>query len=275
LGDHDSAIYHFNQALQYDPHRVGALINLGAVYNQMGRPEQALQVLRQAIKIDSRRAEIYYNLGLAHRRLGQAELANQAYREAIHLNPKLVDAHYNLGNLLQELGRLSQALVCYKEALRIDPGFHPAKIGRHQVEQLLQNEPTATTGSSAKMIAPQVNAAVDMHQPLDPRFDAPLLQALHRTTVTSEGTCRDLIRILAEELEPAIKGLSSALLYSNSSATELSEHLERFEKAINRTRLLQKNWQTTMQRINELNEKLMQPLAAAAAGKARANATSV
>lgn len=259
LGDHHGAVYHFNQTLQYDPQRVGALINLGAVYNQVGKPDSALQVLRQAIKIDGKRAEIFYNMGLAHRSLGQPELANQAYREAIHLNPKLVDAHYNLGNLMQELGRLPQALVCYREAMKIDPGFHPAKIGIHQVEQALQGEPTVADGSSTKMQAPRVETTADMNQPLDPRFDAPALQALHRTTVVSENTCRDLARILTDEMEPAIKELSSALLYSNSSATDLGERLERFEKALNRTRLLQKTWQQSMQKIREMNDKLMQP----------------
>lgn len=269
LGDHQGAVYHFQQTINRDPHKVGALINLGAVYNQIGKPDDALQTLRQAVKLDSKRAEIFYNMGLAYRQKGQAELANQAYREAIHLNPKLVDAHYNLGNLLQELGRLQQALVCYKDALSLDPEFQPALVGVHQVEQALHGEPGAA-GSSSKMSAP-VASTVDMEQPLDPRFDTTALQALHRTTIVSENACRDLGRVLAEELEPAIKELSSALLYNSSSVTDLTERLERFEKAMSRAKLLEKTWRQALQKIHELNNKLMKPLQMQAAAGARAD----
>ena len=121
-------------------------------------------------------------------------------------------------------------------------------------------EPTV---SGSRIPRPAVQGTVDMDQPLDPRFDGPALQALHRTTVVSENACRDLGRILAEELEVAIKDLSSALLYSNTSVTDLSERLERFEKAMQRAQLAQKTWKQTLDKIHELNDKLMQPLQAA------------
>ncbi|MFT3881875.1 MAG: tetratricopeptide repeat protein [Gemmatales bacterium] len=52
LSDLNGAVYHFQEVLRQDPTRLGAAINLGAVYNQMGRPDDALNVLRQSIKQD-------------------------------------------------------------------------------------------------------------------------------------------------------------------------------------------------------------------------------
>ena len=258
LSDLNGAAYHFNHTITLDPNRFGALINLGAVYNQMGKPDEALAILRQAIKLDPKRAESYYNMGLAYRAKGQSELAIQAYREAIHLNPQMKDTHFNLANLLQDLGRLPQALVHYKEAVKLDPHFQAAQLGVQQVEALLNPEhPVQVVKQGSQNKTP---SAVDMNQPIDPRFEGPALQALHRTTIVSENCCREFAQVMQEELEPAIKELSSSLLYSNTSAAELEERIERFEKAMNRTRALQKTWQQAMHKVTELNDQLMQPL---------------
>ncbi len=258
LHDLNGAAYHFNHTITLDPNRYGALINLGAVYNQMGKPDEALAILRQAIKLDPKRAEIYYNMGLAYRSKGQAELAIQAYRESIHLNPQMKDTHFNLANLLQDLGRLPQALVHYKEALKLDPQFQAAQVGVQQVEALLHPEhPVQVVKQGAQAKA---NPAVDMTQPIDPRFEGPALQALHRTTIVSENCCREFSQVMQEELEPAIKELSSTLLYSNATASDLEDRINRFEKAMNRTKALQRAWQQAMQKVAELNEQLMQPL---------------
>ncbi|HMP01263.1 MAG TPA: tetratricopeptide repeat protein [Gemmatales bacterium] len=264
LGDLNGAVYHFSETIRLDSSKVGAYINLGAVYNQMGKADDALQVLRQAVKLDSKRAEAYYNLGLAYRHKGQPELAIQAYREAIHRNPRMVDTHYNLANLLQDLGRLPQALVHYREAVKLDSNFEAARVGVEQIELLVQSEQQANAEKSSVIKrAPVTESKLDMTHPLDPRFDGPALQALHRTTIVSENTCRDLARILEDELESAIKELSSALLY-NATATELADKLEKFERAMNRTRAVQKAWQQNMQKLRELNEKLLlKPLSAA------------
>jgi tetratricopeptide (TPR) repeat protein len=270
LGDLNGAVYHFSETIRLDNTKVGALINLGAVYNQMNKPDDALQVLRQAVKLDSKRAEAYYNLGLAYRLKGQAELAIQAYREAIHCNPRMVDAHYNLANMLQDLGRLPQALVHYKEAFKLDPNFEAARIGIEQVEAQIQAEQAGSEKSTIIKKAPDVDPKVDMTQPLDPRFDGPALQALHRTTIVSENTCRDLARVLEEEMEVAIKEISSALLY-NASSGELAEKLDNFERAMARAKALQKAWQQNMQKLRELNEKLLlKPISAATLAAAKA-----
>jgi tetratricopeptide (TPR) repeat protein len=255
LQDFNGAIYHFNEVIRLEAHRVGAYINLGAVYNQMNRPDDALNVLRQAIKLDGKKAEAYYNLGLAYRLKGQLELAIQAYREATHLNPNLVDAFYNLANSLQDLGRHAQAAQHYKRVLAMDRHFEAARIGLQQAEQAMHQHPApaSVAPSTTKLAA----TGVDMNQPLDPTGDGPALRALHRTTAVAENTVRDLHRVLEEELEPAIKELSSALLTGRSSVTELSERLERFELAMNRTRALKKTWQQNMQILRELNDKLM------------------
>lgn len=266
LSDLNGAVYHFQEVLRQDPSRLGAAINLGAVYNQMGRPDDSLNVLRQAIKQDPKRAEAYYNMGLAYRLKGQVELAIQSYKEALHHDAKMMDAYFNLGNLLHELGRNSQAIRCYQSALELKPDFEPAIQGLKAAQTALeeQHHPktpvmgfNVTAGSSA-VIRP-LKTAVDLHQPLDPNIDGVGLSTLHRSTITSENAAREMLHVIETELEPSIHDLSSRLLDAKADKRELMEYLEKFEIAMNKTRAVQRTWQQTMQQIRETTEKLMQP----------------
>jgi tetratricopeptide (TPR) repeat protein len=280
MHDFAGAIYNFEAVIRLDPNRVGAYINLGAVYNQMGRPDDALQVLRQAIKLDSAKAAAYYNLGLAYRQKNQIEQAIQAYREALHRDNRMLDAHYNLANLLQDLGRLPQALEHYKAALQINPQFEPAQVGLHQVEMTQQGSSTKLApvfkGDGAVSTAPQGGGGihtVDPAQPVDPNLDGPILGDLHRDTTSAERTTRELTAVLEQDLEPALKNLSTALLYSNTSVTDWQEKLEKFQTAINRIKALQRAWQQNMQHLREEFKLLMlHPVERIAKDKKKGNA---
>jgi tetratricopeptide (TPR) repeat protein len=253
--------------IRLDPNRVGAYINLGAVYNQIGKPDDALQALRQAIRLDNTKAPIYYNLGLAYRQKNQIEQAIQAYRECLHRDNRMVDAHYNLANLLQDLGRLQQSSEHYKAVLSLKPDFEPAKVGLQQVETLLQASSTKLgklsghlKAAAAATAAPNMPAGmnvVDPSQPVDPNLDGPVLNDLHRNTTASERTTRELTSVIEQELEPALKNLSASLLYSNTSVVELNEKLEKFQAAINRIKGLQRSWQQQMQQLREDFKTLM------------------
>ena len=265
LSDLNGAVYHFQEVLRQDPTRLGAAINLGAVYNQMGRPDDALNVLRQAIKQDPKRAEAYYNMGLAYRLKGQVELAIQSYKEALHHDASMMDAHFNLGNLLHELGRDSQAVRCYQTALELKPDFEPAIHGLQAAQAALQAQQHPKTpvmglnvaGSSA--VNRPLKPSVDLHQALDPHLDGTGLATLHKSTISSENSAREMLHIIEAELEPAIHDLSSRLLDSRADKRELMDYLEKFEIAMNKTRAVQRSWQQTMQQIRECTEKMMQP----------------
>jgi tetratricopeptide (TPR) repeat protein len=265
LGDLNGAVYHFQEVLRQDPSRIGAAINLGAVYNQMGRPDDALNVLRQTIKQDSKRAEAYYNMGLAYRLKGQVELAIQSYKEALHHDNKMMDAYYNLGNLLHELGRETQAIRCYQMALDIRPDFEPASQGLHAAQAALeeQNHPKTpvmgmTLPDPSGTTRP-LRTNVDLSAPLDAHVDGPHLATLHRSTIASETAAREMLHVIEVELEPVIHDLSSRLLDAKSDKRELMEYLEKFEVAMNKTRAVQRTWQQTMQQIRELTQKLIDP----------------
>jgi Tfp pilus assembly protein PilF len=256
LDEPESAIFYFKEVLRLDPQRAGAYVNLGAVYSRQGNFDEAVKSLRKAIQIDPKRAEAYYNLGLIYRRQNQSELAVQAYREALHLNGKMPDAHYNLANVLLEMGRFSQAITHYQQALEMAPDFENAKLGLEQAKAAHEREalPKPPPGSSGSGIrSPQAN----LQRTLDPQVDGPALHVLHQTTVDAENQGREFTRVLEGEIEPALKELSTVLLYSEKTSGELNEKLERFELALSHMRSARRQWQKTVKMLRDQADKMV------------------
>jgi Tfp pilus assembly protein PilF len=267
LKDLPSAAYHFKEVTRLDPLRAGAYINLGAVYNLLDQLDDAIPALRRAIQLDSHRAEGYYNLGLVYRRKGQQELAVQAYREALRINPRMADAHYNLANICLEKGQYTTAVTHYRQALGLRPNWDKATDGLAQAEATMAADAALQAGAGQANQTPADNPrtgsgtlqAVDPERTVDPSVQGNLLSTLHKATIESESYGRHFLKILESEIEPAIKELSSCLLYPDTSLTELDQCVQKFEVAIQSIRTAQRSLQNSIEKIRSLGDKLVEP----------------
>jgi Tfp pilus assembly protein PilF len=267
LKDLASAAYHFKEVTRLDPLRPGAYINLGAVYNLLDQLDDAIPALRRAIQLDSHRAEGYYNLGLVYRRKGQADLAIQAYREALRVNPRMADAHYNLGNVYLEKQQYGLAATHYRQALGLRPNWDKAIDGLAQAEEVLAettglaraaaaaSAPVASDGPSPAPV-PAARPGVDPNRTVDPMVHGNLLSGLHKATIESENSGRNFLKILEGEIEPAIKELSSCLLYPDTSLSELDQCIQKFEAALQSIRSAQRSMQGSIEKVRTLGDRL-------------------
>jgi thioredoxin-like negative regulator of GroEL/exonuclease VII small subunit len=273
LKDLPSAAYHFKEVTRLDPLRAGAYINLGAVYNLLDQLDEAIPALRRAIQLDSHRAEGYYNLALVYRRKGQVELAIQAYREALRINPRMPDAHYNLANLYLEKGKYAAAISHYQQALELRPNWDKAVNGLAQAEAALAAEepvragvnvpetgpgPDVIAASGAKAAPATTAHALDPERTIDPMVHGTLLTSLHKATIDSDNQGRQFLEILEKEIEPAIKELSSCLLYPDTSLNELDQCVHKFEAAMASMRSAHKNLQGSFDKIRNLGDRLLE-----------------
>src|SRR5262245_549757 len=261
LRDLQSAAYHFKEVTRLDPLRAGAYINLGAVYNLLDQLDDAITVLRRAIQLDPQRAEGYYNLGLVYRRKGQSDLAVHAYREALRVNPRLADAHYNLGNLFLEKEQYRQAIAAYREAQKIRPDWDKPRLGLEQALEALEEQeaaeqaeaaPEEPASASAAPAAPPVS--IDPTRTIDAEAHGPMLSALHKATIDADNQGRLLLELATNELEPAIKELSSALISPDVSVSVLDACLQRFEQALLHLRNLKDSLGTSLVRVRTLGD---------------------
>jgi tetratricopeptide (TPR) repeat protein len=261
LTDLTSAAYHFKEVTRLDPLRSGAHINLGAVYNRMDLLDEAIPVLRRGIQLDHGRAEGYYNLGVVYRRKGQSDLAIQAYREAVRINPRMADAHFNLGNLYVEKEQFGIALSHYKQAVDLRPNWEKAQSGLEQCEELVERARASQTPAAVAVDSNRGPVGSQFHldpqRLVNPEAQGAALSAVHKATVDSDNAGHDLLKIMEREIEPAIKELSTCLLYPDSTAGELDQCLTRFEAAVASMRNLQQTLSTSMQKVQKLGEQLL------------------
>lgn len=265
LGELQNAIYHFKEVTRLDPHRAGAFINLGAVYNRLDQVDEAIQVLRRGIQLDTHRAEGYYNLGLAYKRKKQVDLAIQAYHEAVRLNPAMADAHLNLANAYLDKGQFGLAVSHYQHALDLRPAWDKAVSGIEQAEAGLEavKHGGAVASAAAQAAREQGKphgggtAVLDPTRMVDPIVHTGILSGLHRAAIESETQGKALHQLLEKELEPVIKELSCSLLQPDSSAHELNECLIKFETALRAMKNLQQSLTTSAQKVRNLGEQLV------------------
>jgi len=103
----DSAISHFEAALEIRSHNTAAHYNLGG-------------------------ALIENNLGTALARKGRLAEASSHYEKAVKLRPDYGDPYFNLGSVLFQQGRTDEAIAQWQKALATQPndaGFHTALGG--------------------------------------------------------------------------------------------------------------------------------------------------
>jgi Flp pilus assembly protein TadD len=120
-GDADRAVPAFEQALAKDSTHRKALLNLGRVLIEMGKPEDALTRAQQAVAVDSAWAEAWRLQGRALSDLRRADEAVAAYRRAIVLDAGDGWSMNNLGVLHIGAGRYEAALPPLARAAELAP----------------------------------------------------------------------------------------------------------------------------------------------------------
>ena len=188
-GDFLAAAHHFKETTRHEPARAGAYINLGAIYNRLGRYDDAIATLHHGIDLDPHRGEGYYNLGLVHRHLEHWHLAIEAYKEAVRVSPNMADAHFNLANLLLEQYRYDSAIIHYNHALRLRPDWDLAQQGLEMAKEARAEAEMPGDDAPKPSASKESNASL---RHADPKRDAALLTDLTRLSETADALGREL-----------------------------------------------------------------------------------
>lgn len=103
--------------LRRDARNLPVRHELGALYLDIGRWQEAAMVYEAALQLEPQSSAAHFNLATALMAGGRAEAAAARYLEAIRLQPDYAEAHNNLGNAFSRLGRLDEALLHYRAAV--------------------------------------------------------------------------------------------------------------------------------------------------------------
>jgi len=117
----DTAMAHYEKALQLKSDFVEAHYNLGICLRRQGRMEEAMAEFQRAAQLNPHTADAFYNIGEMLQQNGQLDEAIAQYRKVLEINPSDGPAHGKLGMALAQRGRLDEAIIQLQEALRLDP----------------------------------------------------------------------------------------------------------------------------------------------------------
>ena len=91
--------------------------------SEEGNYPAALSALKKAVNAHPGYGDAYYNMGIVYQNLDRPEEAIEAYQKAAEINPNDAAARNNLGNVYLRENRLSDAIMELETAVKIDPGY--------------------------------------------------------------------------------------------------------------------------------------------------------
>jgi tetratricopeptide (TPR) repeat protein len=120
-GDLETADARLSVALEYSPHFVEALVNLGLVDMQRGNFTRARTLLSRARRLNADVAQVHHALGVLSERERRPDLASQHYRDALAVDPGFFASRANLGRLLFDAGFFEDARLTFKKLVEVAP----------------------------------------------------------------------------------------------------------------------------------------------------------
>ena len=122
-GQHGSAIFHFEYALERDPSLTRARRGLARALEAAGRLDEAERTYRDAIAQEPAYWSAYNDLGKFYIRRARYEDAAEQFKAVIQRAPQNVVGHRNLGAAYYFIGNLNKAIEAYQAANDISPSY--------------------------------------------------------------------------------------------------------------------------------------------------------
>jgi cytochrome c-type biogenesis protein CcmH/NrfG len=113
-----------------NPQNTNAWIQLGHIYFDTDKYDQAINAYEKALKLNPNNANVLTDLGIMYRRKGQPHQAIEKFDKAIMVDPKHQNARLNKGIvLMHDLKDYDGAIKAWEDLLEINPF---AMVGNNQ-----------------------------------------------------------------------------------------------------------------------------------------------
>jgi len=116
--------------LDNDPHHVQSLLYLADSQLQLSHPEAALPLCEKVLRLDPGLELAHLDLGIVYADAGRQDDALREMREAARLAPEDVNVHWRLGRLLRTMGKKDEAKAEFDKASSITKAVDNALIDK-------------------------------------------------------------------------------------------------------------------------------------------------
>ena len=118
----------WEDTVRKSPNKERPWYNLGSLYDDEGRHDDAIQALVRAISIDPKHGEAWHNLGRTYLLIGQNQQAVHVLRNAVRLNPEMDNAVVNLAIALLRTGQAGEAVGLLESRFSRLSGWPQARL---------------------------------------------------------------------------------------------------------------------------------------------------
>ncbi|HKR21976.1 MAG TPA: trypsin-like peptidase domain-containing protein, partial [Pyrinomonadaceae bacterium] len=124
LGNYDSAVGYFENAVNKNPKRADAWVKVGYCKVKQGKNSEAIRAYQEALQLKPVDADIHNKLGDAFYYASRMREAIESYTEAARLSPQNAEFFYNLAIAYFESGNLSMAAAQARTLQKLDPKLY-------------------------------------------------------------------------------------------------------------------------------------------------------
>jgi len=121
----DSArMFALEQQLKNNPKNAAAWMELGNLYFDANKPQDAIRAYSQYLSINPKNANVLTDLGVMYRRAGNPTEAISSFDKAMELDPRHEHALFNKGIVLYyDVGFQDEGVKVWQELSKINPNF--------------------------------------------------------------------------------------------------------------------------------------------------------
>jgi len=130
-------IMQLQDSVSKDPKNLGAWIELGNMFMDSGRFQEAISAYQQALQMDHRNVNARVDMGTCYRNIRQPDKAAEEYRKAIAIDPSHPNAHRNLAVVLAfDLNNKKAAIKELEQYIKLAPNAPDAQKIRELLAKL-------------------------------------------------------------------------------------------------------------------------------------------
>jgi tetratricopeptide (TPR) repeat protein len=145
-GDHRAELADYQKAVELGLSDWQLFLNLGLLYLDGDRLDDATAVLRLATLLGPYHPETHFNLALAYERTGVYTLAEQEILLSLRLDPNQLDARNQLGVIYADEGNFERAHEEWTDLMESNPNYSPARANLVILEHAEIKGPSRLTG---------------------------------------------------------------------------------------------------------------------------------
>lgn len=139
-GDHRAELADYQKAVELGLSDWQLFLNMGLLYLDGARLDNAMAVLRLAALLGPYHAETHFNLALAYERNGIYPQAEQEILLSLRLDPNQLDARNQLAVIYAEEGNYQRAHEEWTDLAESNPEYSPARANLMILEQVERGE---------------------------------------------------------------------------------------------------------------------------------------